>query len=131
MIGKYLSAIAVVVFLILLSALGFQTYRVEGLQGDLELARLNSDRFLQTANQNVAVLERIKNDYNGSLNACYQDYKTLSDGFDNYRKVVAASKNIVSTDRPIAIAGVSKTASCEIIEGDAIANALNGFNDGR
>jgi hypothetical protein len=119
MIGLVKGWIAPVAFLIVLSALGFQTYRVEGLQGDLELARTNAANFLQTANQNAAVLERLKSDYNGSLNACYGDIKNLADRFDNYREAVAAK----DAKRPLASNRAERGKQARVPRAELLVNA--------
>jgi hypothetical protein len=113
--------VAPIAFLIVLSALGFQTYRVEGLQGDLELSRQNASAFLQTANQNAAVLIAVKQDFNSSLNACYGDIKNLADRFDNYREAIAKSASAAPLPAP-------QTITCEIGGANALIDRLNAFN---
>jgi hypothetical protein len=117
--SKYISLGASALFLILLAAFGYQTHRVDTLNRDLDAARLQATDNLRIANQNNTILERIKNDFNASLNDCYQGYKKLSDSFDRYRRAIA-----VKTE----IAPVSEALTC-VIGGSTISKALNGIND--
>jgi hypothetical protein len=119
--SKYLSAGATMAILLLLAALGFQTYRIEGLEGDLELSRTIAANFLQTANQNAAVIERLKSDFNSSINACYQDIKSVADRFDRYRGATAKTQ----TKMP---APPQKTTTCEIGGANPLIDALNSLN---
>jgi hypothetical protein len=118
--SAYLSAIAIAVFLVTLATLGFQTYRVNALNNELEGARQTAASNLAIANANAAVLERVKSDYNASLSACFSDYAILSDKFDSYRLAIAknATKAIPSQE--------PRSTTCEI-GASALSDALNGL----
>ena len=118
--SKYLSAGATIAILLLLAALGYQTYRAEVLSGDLELEREISERYKSAALANYDVLTRLQSDFNSSLNACFSDFSELSDRFDRYRETIAASE-IKPLPKP-------QSAACEIGGQNALIDALNAFN---
>ncbi|MDR2152760.1 MAG: hypothetical protein LBO72_08065 [Helicobacteraceae bacterium] len=140
MISKYGSVIATIAIALLLAALGYQRYAIEGLSGDLALAREKSARFETIAASNYEVLTRAQKDFNSSLSACFADYAELSARFDSYRAAIAASNK---TRAPIfreksqaaqinppknAQAFLAK-ATCEIGGSNALIDSLNALND--
>ncbi|GHS89880.1 hypothetical protein FACS189487_10930 [Campylobacterota bacterium] len=98
--------------------------RIDILKGNLAAAIAARDENMRTANQNMAVLERIKSDYNTSLNMCFGDYKKLSDSYDRYRVAIAKPTPHVILNE---VKNLSET-TCKIGENSAIVDALNQIN---
>jgi hypothetical protein len=138
--SKYISLIVVIAFLVLCAVVGYQKYRITALEKELEIAEQNAALYLQTANNNADVLDRMRGDFNASLVACFADYADLNARFNDYRNVIVKSAaNANATVKPSLVipastlvipakAGIQSPAqhiSCEITAPTPISRALN------
>jgi methionine synthase II (cobalamin-independent) len=127
MINNAINYGAIAVIVLLLSAVGFQTLRLDKTRAELKLALEISSEFQEAARVNYEILARVKTDFNASLSACYKDYKSLASSFDDYRQTIAKSSVLTATladkTRPL-----EQNATCVIGGNNEIVNALNAFN---
>jgi hypothetical protein len=127
MINNLVNYGAIAVVLLLLAALGFQTYRLEVKDRDLKLAIEISGKFESAAKANYEILSRAKEDFNSSLTACFSDYSKLAKNFDDYRAAIAKS-SVLSVRGADKTQPLEQNATCVIGGQNALIDALNAFN---
>ena len=115
--------IALIVSLI---TIALDKHQIAELKGELTLTTAQLAAAEQKAAQNWTVLTRVKSDFNSSLNACYTDYKRLSDSFDKYR--VAVAKTGKAGETTAKNAAERPKTTCTIGGNNEIVNALNAAN---